>query len=340
MSMKHSFLAVAGAASLLLALGCQGGGGGGGAKATVDGEAITTEEFISYLESKPTVRANIQGQAVEVPVAETLGFQALQDLVGKKVMMSLAKEAGVAPTNEDVEKEIKFRQEMSPSFVQNLQKQGFTTAQIRREVMYSLAQERLLTKGITVPMKEVEDVIKTNPEQFVEPATAVIDLVFVPDAANKAKADAEFAKGAAFDAVKLRYDKAEPELRSTIDASLASGQGVPLEQMKPEFRAAIEKTAAGSMTGWIKTDKGSTRFKVFSKKAKKKMDMTATRKEYLQRQMAMQRGSQANDLQAKITKKLKEAKIDVKDEALKDLWKTFMDRVNAQGGSAAMPPTK
>lgn len=338
MNMKHSFLAVAGAATLLLAMGCQGGGGGG-QKATVDGDAITTEEFMSYLESKPTVRVNVQGQVVEVPVADTLGFQALQDLVGKKVMMSLAKEAGVAPSDKDIEEEIKFRQEISPNFVQNLQKQGFTTAQIRREVMYSLAQERLLTKGITIPMAEVEKFIKDNPQQFIEPASAVIDIIFVPDA-DKAKADAEFAKGSAFDAVKLRYDKTEPELRSLVDATMANGQGVPLSDMKPEFSSAIEKTAAGQMTGWVKSEKGSTRFKVISKKAKKNMEMTKERKEYLQRQMAMQRGSAASDLQDKIANKLKAANIDVKDEAMKEIWKNFMDRIKSQGGSAATPPAK
>ena len=337
MNKQHFLLLALGATALLGLSGCQKGGGGTVAK--IDGETVSAEEYVEYLKTKPTVRVNVDGQVVELPVANSLGFQAMQDLVGKRAVIVLAKESKVAPTDADVEKEIKFRNELTPGYLQKLKDEGLSMAQIRREVMYSLSQERLLTKGITIPMKEVEDFIKTNPNQFVEPASVVMDIVYVPDAASRDKAEADFKKGNAFDVVKQRHDKAPPALRSAFDSSVQSSKGVPIESLQPAFKDAVNATEAGSITKWVPAESGFAKFKVIKKNPKKDIKITAERKEFLQRQMMIQRGQQTNDLQDKIEKKMREANIEVTEESVKEQWKKFMDQLKKQNPAATAPGT-
>lgn len=336
MNRKHFVLLALVAAFSAALAGCQGGGGaggGGGDVAKIDGESISADEFMSYLKTKPTVRVSVEGQVVEVPVASSLAFQAMQDLVGKKAMIALAKEAKVAPTDKEVDEEIKFRNELTPGYLQQLKDQGLSTAQIRREVYYALAQERLITKGVTVPMAQVEDYIKKNPDRFVEPASVVMDIIYTADAATRDKAEAELKKGAAFDTVKQRYDQAPAALRNAFDSSVQTNRGIPVDSLQPAFKTAVNSTQPGNITGWVKADTGFAKFKIIKKTAKKDVKITEERKRYLQRQMMIERGSQATDLQEKIAKKMRDANIQVNEESVKDQWPKFMEQLKKQGGA-------
>jgi hypothetical protein len=329
---QNLFLAL-GALIFASVAGCQGGGGGGDV-AKVDTETITAEEFASYLKTKPTVRVNVDGQVAELPVANSLAFQAMQDLVGKKIVISLAKEAKVAPTDAEVETEIKFRNELTPGYLQQLKDQGLSTAQIRREVYYSLAQERLITKGVAkIPMAEVEDYIKKNPERFIEPASVVMDLIYVPDQKARDTAEADFKKGASFETVKQRYDKAPADFRRAFDASVQTNTGMPLERLSAEFKAAVAKTSPGSVSAWIPANPGFAKLKVVKKNAKKDIKITEERKQWLQRQMMIERGGKGSDLQQKIAKKMRESNIQVTEESVKDQWPKFMEQLKKQGAA-------
>ncbi len=314
--MKHSTLLILSlAAALVLLTGC----GGEKAIANVDGESITAEEFNQYLATKRNVRVIVQGQVVDVPVSESLGFQALQELATQKVVLSLAKEANFAPTEADIEKEIDFKNGVNPRFLTDLKNSGMSLGQIRREVAYSIAEERLLTRGIKVRMDEVDQMIKDKPDQFTEPATVDAYQIFVMTQARKALVDKEIKAGQAFKAVSAKYNQSQ------------SGSKIRLQTNKvvDPVKSVIQNAKVGSTTEWITVNGGFNRFYIESKTEAKPIEMTPEKKEYLRRQIAMSRGRQANDLAKQVAEKLRKADINISDdeEVLKTMWKRFEERL-------------
>jgi len=306
-----------------------------GSLATVAGDPVTLQEFSEYLESKPTVRVIVNnGQVAEVPVAETLAFQAMQDLVTRKIVLQLAADEGVRPSAKEVDQEIDFKIALQPAFVKQLQARGMSMDSIRSQVELDLAQERLLSKGITVTDEEVEKFIKENPKQFVEPATANMTWILVGSAAQRDAAQKELDLGKAFKAVAKEKSTA-PNAMQTEGAF----QVQQVNQMAPELQAAVNKTAPGKQTDWLASGTGFAKFLVNSKTAEKPLEMTAERKTWLKRQMALQRGRQGTDLVERVADKLRDSKIEVQERTLKDLWAKFEERLKAQAKDTKLPTT-
>lgn len=333
----------------MLATGCgnkgsASGGGGGRVVATVNGENITSEDMLRLLAAKPRVRVVITGEGTsvdqngvaELPVSDNLAFQGLQDLVSQKLLLQEAKERNVLPTEEDVEAEIKFRSTLNPQFVQELQNQGFTMGQIRENIMIELARERLLTSGVTVTMAKVDDYIKANPGEFIEPATVAFDVIRVSGAQGRADAQKELDAGASFAKVKEKYDQTPVEERRQINM-MASGNGVPVDTISDLMRPHVDKTATGAMTEWIQAGDDYLRLKILKKKEQAPIEMTEERKKFLQRSMAMAEGSKGTDLRKMVEDKMREATIEVKDEGLQKLWALFDQRLKDRAAEAPAP---
>ena len=191
--------------------------------------------------------------------------------------------------------------------------------QIRREVAYQLAEERLLTRGIEVDMSEVDDVIRNQPEQFMEQAVAVVYQVFVLSQERKDLVDAELAAAQNFRVVAARYNQA-PEgerVRLRIDG------------LSEAVRSVILDAPIGRTTDWVATAGGFKRFSVESRTEATMPEMTDARKKLIQRQIALAYGRRANDLPRQVADKLRssEVKVSADELILSDLWKRFEDRL-------------
>lgn len=289
------------------------------AVANVDGESITMEEFNQYLATKPTVRVKVQGQVVDVPVAENLGFQALQELATQKIVIAMAKEAGLAPTDEEIDKEIDFKKALNPGYLNDQKNAGRTLGQIRRETAYALCEERLLTRGTNVGMEEIEKMIEDQPDQFIEPASADVYQIFVLSADKKKLVDAELKAGQTFKAVSGKYNQSPNGSKIRVRP----------DRLAEPVKSVISKSQIGSTTAWVEVSGGFNKFYIESKTEAKAIEMTAERKETLRRQLAVSRGRQANDLGKEVAERLRKADVLVSDdeETLKDLWKRFQDRL-------------
>ena len=333
---KSIYLGLAAVAAITIA-GCGSKGGDSSTIAMVGNKPITADQYRKYLENKGTVMVTVQGQNASLPVSAPLGYQALEDLISQKILLQMAEDEGVAPKSEDVDAEIAFRTKLNPGFVNQQTSAGITLQQIKDALLVQLAQERLLTKGITVTMPEVEDYIKKNPKQFEDPATAELQWVVVKDEATKAKVDQALTTGQDFQKVALTY---------SIDPNLKQNGGkfpqTRIDQMVEPIRKAVEATPTGKQTAWIKFNDGQAKFLVEKKEAAKPTTISEAQKQYVQRQLAMQRGKMANDLDKRLRDKLKETKITVDYEPLKPMWakteeqlkKSATSNVTTGGGGA------
>lgn len=317
------------ALGLLALAGC--GSKGGGNLATVNGEPITLEQFHKYLEYKPQVQVVVgNGQVAQAQVAGSLGLMAMEDLLRQRLILQMAKDEGVAPTEQDVIKELEFQKKRTPDFVKELQARGLNLGEIRESLAVDIATERLYTKGITVDMAEVEKYIRDNKDQFFEPATVDMLWVFVRDEANKKNVDTELASGQAFAAVAKRYSQLP---------GAATNQRFPqrvVDALPKEIKDMVAKTPESQQSSWLKFTDGWAKFYVERKEARKPINMDDTRKEVLRRQIALERGRKASDLDQRLQERLKAAKIEVQYDDMKDLWKQAEKRLK---DSAVEPKT-
>lgn len=332
--MKLSYASAAAAVLALGAFGCGKKEAADTSIVTVNGEAISTKEYMDLLDHKSTVLVSTPQGPQLAQTVNPVGFQALQDLVNRKLLLQVAKEQNVLPTNADVDKELNFRTEQQGDYVTLMtQEAGLTLEQLKNDILFDLARERLITKGIVVSPTEVDTFIKENPQQFMEPAKANILIVAVSDAKKKAQVDKALASGTAFQNVATSYSEIQ-------NARETNGQFpiTVVDQMPPQLKTLVEKTPALKASDW--TTAGPTSFKIYvqSKTPAKKMDMTPARKDVLRRQLAMQRGQLANDLTKRTLDKLKTSKIEVSSGYLNKLWGKYMDTVKKDTAAPTTPP--
>lgn len=309
--------------------------------ATVNGEAIGAKEYHEYLERKSSVLVQTPQGPQEAQVAGGLGLQALRDLVNQKMVTQLAKDDGLYPSEEDVKKELDFRTKQQPDLVNILTSQGLTLDSIKNDIAFDLSRERLLTKGIVVPMSEVDAYIKDNPTQFVEPAKANLLYIVVTSEDKKKQIDSELSMGQNFQTVATRYSEA-PQARQ-------SGGVFPqsvIQAMPSRLQEIVNKTPEMKATDWVKDGGNFVKFFVQKKTKEAPIKMDDVKKSMLQRQLALQRGQMANDLGKRLQEKLQAAKVEVTPKNLKEPWdrafeqaKTeFAQQKAAAGGTPAGAP--
>ena len=346
MKINTPFLITATFASLALA-GCGKGGSPSGASgdlAIVNGEAITKDEYYRYLERKPAVQVvapqngTLQaGQVAEMPTAAPLGFQAMRDLINRRILLDVARDEKVMPTEAEVAKELDFQTKRRPDFVKGLTDQGLTLEDIRRDLTLDVAKERIVTKGITVTAKEADDFIKANPDQFMTPEQVKLGVIQVTSAATQKQVDAALASGKSFSQVATEFSVA-PDVRKNQGVIVVND----LRKADPALQQLIGGTAEGKTTAWTPDNGQFVKIQVMQKIPSKKQVLDATQKEVVRRAMAMERGNGATDLPKRLVEKLKTSKIVVNPPNLKTLWDKAFNTLKEQDVQAntrtATPP--
>ncbi len=316
---------VAGTLALVSLGGCGKGGGGGDTLALVNGEAITMQEFAEYLKTKPRVRVVANNNVAELPVADTLAFQGLQDMISNRLLSQLAKDQGVYPSEADIAAELEFRKKLRPTFVADLNSLGQSLENIRDGIALDLARERLITKGVTVTRQEAEKFKAENAEQFTEPASVDLLGILVKTEADKAAVDKDLASGSNFSSVAVRYSKFPGAAQNGGQLGMR-----PLNQFDAKTKAIFEKTPVQKNTDWIQAAEGFVKFYVQKKTEAKPINLDEAQWTMLQRRIAMERGSQAIDLDKRVADKLIASTVDVKEQSLKAAWKRAYDKFMAE----------
>lgn len=330
---------------MIAAWGCGGGSssggssGGGGALAVVNDEEIGMEEFHNYLERKPTAQVVVQDQGgnarpVEGRVVTPLAFQALRDMVHRRLLLQIAKDEKVFPTDADIDKELQFQTKRNPNFIRSLTNQGLTLESIKNDLRLDLAKDRIITKGITVTPQEVDKFIKDNPRQFTEPARATVVFLQVSSADKKQRVDQELASGSNFREVANRYNEA-------VNARRVNHQWPTdvVNNMHPKLREMVQKTPELKATEWLQDGGNWLKFYVEKKSAARPVPITDEIKELVRRAIANDRGSKATDLGKRLQQKLREAKIDVRPQSLKQQWDKAFEQLKQEAATQPIPGT-
>ncbi len=295
----------------LLLVGCKGGAGGGGGDivATVNGESVSKDEYIAHLERKVQVLVNSSKGPVQANVAQPLNFQALNDMVNQKLLLQLAKQENVLPTDADVANELKYQISKRPDFVIALTGQGMSVTEIKGELLISWARHNLLSKGIKISDAQVDAFIKDNPKEFENHAQVSLTWVVVKDAATKAKVDSDLKTGQTFGIVARQY---------TVDPGGETYQSTEYDKFPPRMKTEVDKLAEGGTSGWLEDGGSSVKIHVEKKTPASPLEIKPWMKEEVKRSLAEQKGSAAIDIDKRLLNSRKSAVINITKVGLKE----------------------
>ncbi len=313
------------------------------AAAIVNGEPITMSDFHRYLELKPQVQVIVDPQSLRADsagalsaqpysgqVVGSLSLQALNDLVQQAILRQMAKDEGVWPDNSDIEAEIKSKSDENPTYLQTLANAGFTPTMIRNDIAMQLAQINLTTKGVKVSQQEVDDYIKTHPDEFKVPDAVDMTWMLIPSEKDKNAADQELKTGTSFILVAQKYSKAP---QASTQQWKFPEQYVPkLAKYGQGLLAEVQKTPEQQQTKWIKFTEGWAKFFINKKTPQRQLPIDDKMKKKVLRALMLQEGAKGKDINLRVQENLRKADVQIGQplDYLKEPWKRSMDTLQTQ----------
>jgi hypothetical protein len=305
--------------------------------ATVNGEQITREDFYTYIEHKPSVMVQTPQGAATANVATPLNFQSLNDLVNQKLLEQMAKDEGVYPTEAEIKDEIGYQQTKNQGFVKTLTSQGYTMTEIRRQLALERCRFKLITKGIKISDSQVDNYIKNNPQQFMNPKAVDLSWIVVKDEVTQKEVDSAVRSGETFSIVATRYSIAKtPAYPSRL-----------YSQFPDRLKQVVDKLPEGGVSDWLVDGNNKVRFKIDKKTEASKIEIKPWMKVEISRALATQKGSVAVDLDKRLLAKRKDAQLVVNTTGLKEQFDNIAKslkesdvKTSTGAGAAANAPAK
>ncbi len=338
----------------LAIVGCGGSKGGGSIVATVGPDQITKDDLYRAMEFKTSATVIVDPQRLQttgsaVPVQPltanitdgTIGFQTLKELVNQKVIMQVAEEQGVAPTKDEIQQEITNRDKEQPGFLKDLGSKGISLDYVRNTFAIQLVQYKLITKGIKISDKEIDDYIKedkTKPDMqrnslLYVPERVALQYIVAKDKKDRDTIDAELTSGKSFEVVARLYS-ADQTAMGVGYRLLANGSDVT-GAYPPKIQDIIKTMGEGGKSStWYPQGAGFVKFFLERKIPSQEKTADADVRRQISRGLAMQQGSKAIDLEKQLLAKLKSAKIVVTDEAFKAAWDAYDKQLKTQSAPA------
>lgn len=280
----------------------------------INGQAIDAKTYFKRMEVMPNV-----GQLVNDKfVPATPGFLTLSKLVNETLMLQLAKEKGVFPTDAEVDAQIKEIQADNPEILSALQRIGFTLDDLKYDTKIKLAEFKLQTMGVNITDQQVETFYKENPKGFTMPKRYKLRVIAVDTDEKKRSVESALNSGKAFGDVAKDL---------SLDVSRAEGgdMGEIAEgTLAPATLAAVKSTRKGSTTDWLSNDGLSVKFLVEDVLESKLLPLDADLRKNIRRNLMLDRGRVVNNIGTMMVNARKKARIEYQgtpfDDQLKEIF--------------------
>ena len=148
----------------------------------INGEKIMKEEYFDRVE-----RVIVPGQGGNRMVGDLV----MRKMIADKLVLQYAEKKGVAPTEQQIERQLKLAKRIEGGDLQRkLQQQGLTMVDFKRELETATAQLNIMGKGITVPESKIKEAYQklkaANPSPYRRSQQVKISIIMT---STKAKAD-------------------------------------------------------------------------------------------------------------------------------------------------------
>jgi foldase protein PrsA len=288
----------------------------------VNGEEIKGTEYYRRMEFLPGVGRVVNGQFVEAPP----GILTILRLIDERLLIQLAKDKNVYPSDAEVQAEIKTRTDANPKLMEGLALLGLSQDDFAYQVRLDLVDFKLRTQGITITDQEVEKFFTDNPSMFAVPKRYKLRVVAVADDAGKAAADADLKAGMKFEDVAKKH---------SIEASKVLGGDIGLiaeDTLSGPVKDAVTSVKIGQYTGWVKGQQASIRFYVENILPAEKRTLDANLKQEVRRKLMLDKGAVRNNIDTDLRAMRKKAVVETKLPQFADAVKKYMDSARMGGG--------
>ena len=279
--------------------------------ATVNGKNITAEDFYNKLE-----KLTIQGRPA--------GLVVLDQLINEVLIEQMAKNAGVTPTEEHINKQIEaIRKEISLDDL--LKQRGMTLDELKSELRSRQSLINLISKGVEVTDKEISDRYEQEKDiSFTKPERVEIAVIVCNTEENIKAARARLDKGEKFETV--ASDLSEDELSKMNGGKLGytwKGQrGVPENLIDEAFKLKVGETSQPFQTQSTIAQQSNQWVIIKALDHKPQAVQTlAEVKDQLREVIALEKGQKNVDINELLQKTRENSKIDIKPERYKSLAK-------------------
>jgi parvulin-like peptidyl-prolyl isomerase len=340
MKLIPSFVGI-GFAVLLVSLlsGC-GGGNQKAVVAKVGNTPIDREAYIRRLELMPTPVQIAGNQATTAPA----GYTTLVQMIREQVLLDMAKEEGVLPTDQQVEERVQRELKNNPQIKQAITEGRLTLDDYRQGMRVALAEFNLRTKGVTVTEQEVKKAYEENKQAFYRPATARVRTILVRNPEVRKQIDDDLKRGFNFQSIVNKYAQnpvagvQSGETEFALEGPLPQ---TPEGQILQRVRTILKNAKPQQVTDWIPVGNGVVaRFEVLAKSEGRQLPFEEV-KETIREQLMLQKGMQTNrDLNLELIKRIVNTPVEITAEGWKRQYqkdieelKKTLAQLEAQQGS-------
>jgi len=283
--------------------------------AVVNGDEIKGGEYYHRMEYLSGVGRISNNGVAEFPP----GFLTIEQLISERLILQLAKNKGVLPTDVEVENELKNRVTDNPKLLENWLNSGQSEADLRYLLKLEIAQFKVATAGITVTDQEVEQFYKEHPTMYTTPKKVKISVIVVRDDTAQKAVDDDLKAGKSFaDTAKAH----SADVTKGLGGELGS---IFVTALNPSVQAAIEKIKIGQTTEWLVTNDARVKFLLEDATPAKKMEFTPSLKRDIRKRMMIDKGQVKNDVAKEMLALRSTAKIDIKDKVFAEAYSKYIE---------------
>lgn len=281
----------------------------------VNGEAIKGRQYYTRMEVLPGVGRFASGKFVPA----NPGFLTLQQLINELLMIQLAKQQGVSPTQAEINAAYDAQVKANPKIVEAFKALGMVEDDLKYDIMVQMCEYKITTKGITITDQEVEKFYKDHiSTDFTLPKRYQLRVISVRDDEGQKKVDAALAAGKNFGDVARELSIDSNSFNNGIYGEIEESA------LTGKIKDAVLKTKKGAVTEWLVSDTIRAKFYLENIIDPKVVPLDDLLKKEIRQRLMIDRGNVKNNMIKLMTDMRKNAKYEFKgtpfDEQLKAIF--------------------
>ncbi|MCS7208132.1 MAG: SurA N-terminal domain-containing protein [Fimbriimonadales bacterium] len=295
--------------------------------AKVGNTPLDKDTYLRRLELMPTPIAIGGRQATTAPA----GYTTLKQMIQEHVLLEMAKEEGVLPTDQQVEERVQREMKNNPQIKQAITEQQMTLDDFRYRVRVALAEFNLRTKGVTVTEQEVKKIYNENKRAFYRPASARVRAILVQNPEVRKQIDDDLKRGFNFQSIVNKYSQNPVAGVQSGESEFALEGDVPNTpdgQVLLRVRNILKNAKSMQVTEWIPVGNGVVaRFEVLAKSEGRQLPYDEV-KDSIREQLMLQKGMQTNrDLNLELAKRIANTPVEIKSETWKKQYQQEIENL-------------
>jgi len=326
--MKHS-IGVFALIGLIAALGLSACRSGEQAIAKVNDTPLPREDYYRRLELVPTPIQIGPNQATTAPA----GYTTLVQMIREHVLLQMAREKGVMPTDKQVDERVEREMKNNPQIKQAITElKVMTLDDYRQQMRVALAQFNLITRGVTVTEQEVKQFYEQNKSRFYRPATVHVRFVLVQDPTIRQQIDDDLKRGFSFQSIVQKYSQNPAagiragETDFAIEGPINARTQQELAQAQ-QLRKVLQNAKVGQVTNWMQFGNDAVRVEVVTRTPGRQQTFEEV-KDTIREGLMLQKGSEKNkDINAEIARAMLNAKVEILSPQWKERYQKDIEQL-------------